>query len=239
MTQNKQTWKLTGLGIIFILFGLVCDIIIQNFGILTLHLSAKFLNLNENTWAPILLMLMMIGGLLYITLTYMKKFIQLVAPDNKMEPFKRKETGWIFKGYGLIILAGMLVTVIKMITVGHNVEPANQLALVQMTKLGIAYKIYLICLSVILAPLLEEAIFRGVLMNYFFKNLSWWINVLLSGIAFGLFHVIAQPFQLMALIQYSLTGVVLAIVYKKTQRLQYSMAAHCLNNSIAILILLT
>jgi len=236
--NNKGVWKVGGLGILFILIGLLCDVIIQNFGLLMLKLIAKAFNINENTWIPILAMLLTMGGLLYITLLYMKKYIQLAAPENKLEPFRRQKTLWIIKGYVLIIVAGMLVTIVKILITGNNVEPANQLALVEMAHAGLATKIYLIFLSVILAPLLEESIFRGILMNYFMKNSYWWANVVVSGMAFGLFHVIFQPFQLMAFIQYSLTGIILAFVYKKTQKLQYSMATHCLNNLVAMLILL-
>lgn len=239
MIKNNGDLAVRGIGIIVILFGLFCNVIIQNFGLLVLKLTARMGNLNENTWIPILSMLLTMSVLLYITLMYMKKYINLVAPENKLQPFRWKQTMWIFKGYGLMMLAGGLVSIIEILITGNPIGAANQLALAKMANSGLSLKIFLVFLAIILAPLLEEAIFRGVLMNYFLKNSYWWSNVIVSGVAFGLYHVVFQPFQLVALVQYSLTGIILAVVYKKTQSLQYSMSLHCLSNVIVTIVMLS
>lgn len=94
---------------------------------------------------------------------------------------------------------------------------------------GFYYIVFVGFLVLIVGPVIEELIFRGIVINYMFIKSNWWANVFASGILFGLAHVLFQ-FEFFAFLGYAGMGFIFAIVYKKTAKLQYAMILHLLNN---------
>ena len=87
----------------------------------------------------------------------------------------------------------------------------------------------------LVAPIFEEIIFRGFVINTFFQGESKWNKVgaiLVSGLIFGLMH---EPKISLYLLIYWGMGSILAAVYVYTKDLRYSMLVHILNNSLSIL----
>lgn len=87
---------------------------------------------------------------------------------------------------------------------------------------------------VIVAPIVEELIFRGIFTNYFFnsnKKYSKWIILLTSSLLFGLAHEVEPS---MSLLYYSSVGAVLGITYLYTKDIKYNIILHFINNSIAL-----
>lgn len=260
-SKNKQTSMIVLVGIGYLCFGLLMDAIIQNIGILTaqgvpylLHKLAGWMafkagastpfvmylsHIRPDSWLAIILMLLVMSGLLYGTMRVMWRGIKLQAPDTGWHHLEASHSWWILKGYGLILLGGMLAGILESLVQNQQTTAANQQQLEHMAHSGLMLQSMTIFMAVILAPLLEEAIFRGVVMNYFGRQTRWHLNMWLSAILFGWFHVFLQTFQWTAFLQYTLTGLVLAYVYQRTRQLQYPMLLHCLNNSIAMLIILS
>ncbi|MDR3242158.1 MAG: CPBP family intramembrane metalloprotease [Lactobacillaceae bacterium] len=235
----KNNWAVTLTGVLLVLGGIALDIVIQTGGTLALIGTAKVLHVGKNTALPIVAMILVFAILLGVTVKILLSMVRVQAPKTGVHAMEGHKLAWVFKGYGLILASSMVMAIVQSIVLGKPETAANQASLQELAHSGLAPQIFLVLLAAVLAPLVEELIFRGVLMNYFFKNASWWwANVLFSGLVFGYFHVVMQQFQWFALIQYSLMGVVLAIVYKKTRQIQYSMLTHCLNNSVAMLIML-
>lgn len=86
--------------------------------------------------------------------------------------------------------------------------------------------------GVILAPIIEELLFRGIFMNYFWNKdtaRAKVLAVLTSALLFGLMH---EPRISMALLLYMTLGIVLASVYQKTEDLRCSMLVHMLYNGL-------
>ena len=81
----------------------------------------------------------------------------------------------------------------------------------------------------ILAPIVEEIVFRGLIMKYL---LPQWplIGWLVSSALFAGFH---QPQSLFEFGIYALMGAVLGLTYWKTRRLEYAVAVHVINNLVA------
>lgn len=91
--------------------------------------------------------------------------------------------------------------------------------------------------TVILAPIFEELVFRGLFFKIFFHDLTKKSNVILgvliSSLLFGLMH---NPVLNLTVIPYFIAGLLLSLVYLSTQKLQYSIAIHMLNNLIAFIL---
>jgi len=92
----------------------------------------------------------------------------------------------------------------------------------------------LITVTVIMAPIVEELVFRGILMGRVFNPDSI-VGLILSGLLFGLAHM---PNSIGVWIVYAGMGFVLGIVYRKFQKLEYCIMAHMINNSIAVSMML-
>ena len=92
----------------------------------------------------------------------------------------------------------------------------------------------LITFTVIMAPIVEELVFRGILMGRVFNPDSI-VGLILSSLLFGLAHM---PNSIGVWIVYAGMGFVLGTVYRKCQKLEYCIMAHIINNSIAVSMLL-
>lgn len=92
--------------------------------------------------------------------------------------------------------------------------------------------------AIMLAPFIEECMFRG-LIKKIIKNK--YIFLIISSVFFGAMHVIlvstpTEPLQYLYIISYSISGFALAYNYEKTGNLISSIVIHMISNSIAILL---
>ena len=95
----------------------------------------------------------------------------------------------------------------------------------QITEAMANSPLWLSCLySLLIAPLLEEFFFRKLLIDRL-GFLGDWSAILLSGIAFGLFHGNLEQFFYAALL-----GMLLALVYLKTGNVLYTVLIHSVVN---------
>jgi membrane protease YdiL (CAAX protease family) len=95
-------------------------------------------------------------------------------------------------------------------------------------RLLIAFAVF----ACVLAPLMEETIFRVFLFNATRRYFGFWTGAIVSGLCFGLAH--GDPIAALPL---ALGGVVLAFVYYRTHNAFASMITHALFNSYTILAL--
>lgn len=111
-------------------------------------------------------------------------------------------------------------------------SPANQTALnQQVMRLPFWNLAYSICF----APVIEELIFRGIFLNYFFRSNRRWMNLLgvfVSGLIFGAMHVGSiSP----TLLMYSALGWILGATYLHFRDIRFNIALHFLNNAMSLL----
>lgn len=98
------------------------------------------------------------------------------------------------------------------------------------------YPIYTIIVAVILGPIEEEIVFRKTFRKIFNNK---YIYIILSGLIFGLMHVITNytnAFDLLYIISYSIPGFIFAYVYYKSDNIFVSTSLHFIHNSVLILI---
>ncbi|MCH4169855.1 MAG: CPBP family intramembrane metalloprotease [Lactobacillus sp.] len=118
--------------------------------------------------------------------------------------------------------------------VGHEAVTKNDQIISQlMSSSNRNVVVMTVMMGVFFAPLAEELLFRGVLMNFFFKN-RFWPGILISAVAFGLSH--ANNTWTGAL-TYIVLGGILAFIYKKTNNLKITIVIHFLNNFPLLLLL--
>ena len=85
-------------------------------------------------------------------------------------------------------------------------------------------------LPVIIGPVFEETLDRGYFMNTFFPKSKYYLDVILSGLIFGLSHLILSHRDPISLLYYSLIGLFFALVYRYTSNLRLTILCHSFFN---------
>ena len=103
----------------------------------------------------------------------------------------------------------------------------NKIMMNEMTGL-IAPNFLSFILIVILPPILEELLFRGVILDGLLKNMSSRLAILISSALFGVIHM--NPLQFVTAF---ILGLLIGWVYQKTRSLLACMIMHATTNGIA------
>lgn len=178
------------------------------------------------TWLTICLVAIFI--LLFIAIIIWAR--QLYRKYNQVPIRKNIRWSTILGGYVIIMVAEYILGTLN-ILIYHQTETANNQSLMQILG-GNPLVTVVFSISVFtLTPIAEELIFRGVLMNMFFKPSTFWPKVILSGVVFSLDHLSTNVISFLI---YCMLGMVLAYVYRRTGDIRNSMLLHGLNNLIAI-----
>lgn len=82
--------------------------------------------------------------------------------------------------------------------------------------------------SIVVAPILEEILFRGIIQDSLTYKYGPWKGIVLGAAVFGIVHIIPQQ-----VINAFLIGLVLGYIYYQTRSLIPVMVIHCINNAIA------
>lgn len=123
---------------------------------------------------------------------------------------------------------------------GLDLEPSN----LDLIREGFArYPVFLTLFAVMLAPLYEELLFRRVLFGRLWQ--AGWpvLGLVLSSLVFALVHELpglnGKPMAstVFLILVYAGMGAMFAWVYRRTQTLWAPIAAHILNNAIALAVL--
>lgn len=85
-------------------------------------------------------------------------------------------------------------------------------------------------LTIIVAPVFEEFLFRGLVMNEFLQIMRPWAAITLQGILFGITHM-----ALFQSIFAGVLGVLLGVIYYNTKSIKMSCVFHCVFNLSVIL----
>ena len=98
---------------------------------------------------------------------------------------------------------------------------------------GIAHNVLGVITISLVAPLLEEVLFRGAIQGYMMRRYNPWVAIVSAALVFGIFHL--NPVQTLYA---TLIGIVFGWIYYRTGSLLSVIVGHVLNNSMASVALL-
>jgi membrane protease YdiL (CAAX protease family) len=109
------------------------------------------------------------------------------------------------------------------------------------TDLSSTGEVLAVVLAVVIAPVMEEFFYRGVLFRSIRDRHGFWAGALLSSLLFGLVHYVPSPWQDAVLLQSAMvfTGFGLAWIYERKGTILASIGAHVVFNVIGITIILS
>ena len=99
---------------------------------------------------------------------------------------------------------------------------------------GISYFVTRILYGSLIAPIVEELVFRGLLMTALAKSKTYYVDVIVSSTLFSLLHVLQYGWVLTDFIIYAGAGLLLCMLFRYTRSIYWSMALHILWNTFLI-----
>jgi membrane protease YdiL (CAAX protease family) len=144
--------------------------------------------------------------------------------------------GWVIVTAVATFLLSSAITALAQ-HFGMQPQPTN-LALIEAAYA--ASPVFLAVFGVMIAPAYEELLFRRVLFGRLWAAGRPWLGVVLSSAAFAFMHEIpgttGNSWQATALLwlTYAAMGAAFAVLYWRTRTLWAAIAAHALNNAIAL-----
>ena len=165
---------------------------------------------------------------LELSVTLLTVLYLLVFEGKKMLELKWKwrYPVYLLLAYGVNYLSDSVFSFLTPAT-------SNQIALNELIEMtGRQELLYFLLITCLLGPILEELVYRGVLMNTFLKDSPWYGDVLLSACIFGYVHV-SSGLTPLAFFTYASGGAILALLYRKTHSLYYPILLHFMVNITA------
>ena len=143
---------------------------------------------------------------------------------NNIKYFKKYIKYW-FIMLGLMMLSNLIIINFTSTDISNN-----QQIIVDTLKYA---PIYTFIVSVLIAPILEELVFRLSFRKIISKNNI--LYIIISGLIFGSMHVIGDfnsIIDLLFIIPYSIPGFIFAYIYSKSNNICISMSIHFIHNGI-------
>lgn len=144
-----------------------------------------------------------------------------------------ERTQWV-KLFGLTILTGLfsfssilVIVGILSLLIPHSTQSTQPFILSNTDSL--LQRLLIFLTLVVIAPITEEFLFRGVILNRWIYKWGLTKAIIFSSILFGCLH--AHPIGL------TMFALVMAVLYIKTQTLWIPIACHSINNLIAFSLL--
>ena len=140
----------------------------------------------------------------------------------------------VMETIGLALGVVLVTTAVDeiIIRIQPQFETENQLAIMDLFKNSSLLTLFV--MLVILAPIAEEIMMRGIFIGVIFKEKPY-LGLVVSSIIFSLLHV---PTDVLSFITYAVPGLTLGFVYIRTNRLITPIIGHMLNNLLGFIMLL-
>src|SRR6056297_2183091 len=204
----------------------------QGFGILLLFILISMLtgmivavgNLSNNERLITILTsfsyLIAAGGTLLIIIRQKKR----IQPDYPVFVNKRTHPVTIIfsllSALAIIILSEPLISMLP-------VSDFYKEMITRLNQKGIS----ILLMTVVFAPVLEELIVRGIILEGFLRNYSPWTAIILSSLIFGILH-----FNLVQFVGAFILGMFIGWVYYQTRNLLLPVLIHFTNNLLSYIL---
>jgi membrane protease YdiL (CAAX protease family) len=148
---------------------------------------------------------------------------------------RRKEgsaRGWLrlsFRGFNPTVI---LVGIILMLAASVVIEPLIELFPAQWYDLvdsQLASGGWAMFTAIVMAPLCEEMLFRGIIQGGITRRRGSWAGVLIASAIFGLIHGIPQQ-----IVAGFVLGIVMGLIYDRTGSLLSVIVLHGVNNALSV-----
>jgi len=155
----------------------------------------------------------------------------LLKPDMKMDPHPEAASWntvilWSILGVFMAYFAQMIAVYIETMIIGVEIGSENTGMIMNISR---SFPLFMI-VPALVAPFLEEIVFRKIIFGTLYKKSNFIIAALASSFIFGIIH--GEPEHVLI---YSSMGLVFAYLYVKTKRIIVPIIVHMSMNTITII----
>jgi membrane protease YdiL (CAAX protease family) len=176
-----------------------------------------------------------LGGLGAVLWLLRRRGHRLRALIGRRRPLGR--LAGIGLGVGLVAWIGSTAVVAALVAASGS-DRAPEQALIGSLSEGPVQLLLAVVAAVVLAPIAEELLFRGLLHRALRRRRSLPVAAAISSVAFAGVHVDVAFSQPLALIGLVIVGAALAVAYERTGSLVVPVVMHAVYNGVAITALL-
>jgi membrane protease YdiL (CAAX protease family) len=133
---------------------------------------------------------------------------------------------WSILGVFMAFISQTIAGMIEIYVFGIKTTSENTQVLMNITR---AVPLFMI-VTALIAPILEEIVFRKIIFGTLYKRTNFFIAGLISALIFGFIH--GEPEHILI---YASMGFVFAFLYVKTKRIIVPIIAHMAMNSIVVI----
>jgi membrane protease YdiL (CAAX protease family) len=150
---------------------------------------------------------------------------------------------WVDAGWGPVVWLSAVAAevVMVMIIVATGIPLTNNTEGLRDLDLDRTYVVSLLVGAVVAAPLVEEAVFRGLILRGFLSRMRWVAAVILQGILFGVAHVDPErgAGNVGLVLVLAAVGVVFGGAAYLFRRIGPTIIAHAILNGVVMAVVLT
>ena len=176
--------------------------------------------------------------LVYVVLALYGSFLckdRLIQQWKEIRKTKRKFFFGVLKGcLFLILMTVVFGSISEMLRQflgldGQSLNQSNLQSIFQEQPLLIAV------FACIIGPLMEELLFRQILLRYLRKSLPTWLSIFIVGLAFALIHMHSLSLsEWVGAVGYLGGGLAFSIIYvKEKENIYYPLVVHMIMNSLS------
>jgi membrane protease YdiL (CAAX protease family) len=131
-------------------------------------------------------------------------------------------------------LGTLIIGATALVIMGNPIKSENQLVIESMTR-SVPF-VTMFAVTAVMGPLVEEYIFRHLLIGKLSRKINVWVCVAISAVLFtGLHFIGAGSFDLTSAIPYTTLGIMISVAYVVTGKsFAYAYVLHFFNNAVAL-----
>ena len=143
---------------------------------------------------------------------------------------------WAYLGAFFLLFILMFVWINITTLIFPSTQNGNEMMKEAANLTGISYFIMCILYGSLIAPIVEELVFRGLMMTALSKFKKYYIDVVVCSTLFSLIHVLQYGWVLTDFIVYAGAGLLFCMLFRYTRSVYWPMALHILWNTFLIVV---
>ena len=160
----------------------------------------------------------------------------VLVKSQRWKEYGRFQFRWSYLGIFFLSFILMFLWVNITTRIFPSTQNGSAIVKVAANLTGISYFITRILYGSLIAPIVEELVFRDLLMTALAKFKTYYVDVIVSSTLFSLIHVLQYGWVLTDFIIYAGAGLLFCMLFRYTRSVYWSMALHILWNSFLIIV---
>ena len=159
----------------------------------------------------------------------------VLVKSQGWEECGRFQFRWAYLGVFFLFFIRMFVWVNITTLIFPSTQNGSEIMKEATNLTVISYFIMRILYGSLIAPIVEELVFRGLLMTSLSRFKKYYLDVVVSSTLFSLIHILQYGWVLTDFIVYAGAGLLFSMLFRYTHSVYWSMALHILWNTFLII----